>query len=466
LFAVLANMPSFMHALGTGEISTVEVHTAEAISRLAASQGLDVCARIFESFARKRFRNTDDLSRQVVSFIRESFFPQTEASILIFLLGLLSNKTPWMKTCTMDILKTLLPFVDTHRAEFAGVGADLISPLLRLLQTDYAQGALEVLDKAISISDGPKDRQVLRMSLGNRTIRKEYEKTATLFGIPDDSGWAVPLPAVTAARVRTNVHAAFYTCSVGVASHENGDEIQFHMDDYAYHAPSERSETMLSVDGGESSLGDMVSALHSLDVFFAEDVDFARTPTSLSDTGTEAAPAAVYDSRVAAILSRSLNRTPSTASFTSPGFDLSPKHERQPLFSFPRHAKPAVTSPHKSPLLGRVVGSDSEGEQERLSLGQAHQAHTAQEPFIDDDNVSEASFKLDGMLKKNPGMRSRLWSSDKEKKTSSKKQNKKDNAGISPSGSSNGVGLVNGGGKHRLGSPPSQPQQQQHFWAK
>ncbi|ORY78129.1 cell morphogenesis N-terminal-domain-containing protein [Protomyces lactucae-debilis] len=464
LFGILANVPSFMHALGTSNIALSDVRAAETLSRLAASQGFEACSRIFDSFAKKRFRNTDDLSRQMVSIIREQFFPQMEAPVLIFLLGLLSNKTAWVKTCTMDVLKTLLPFVDTHRAEFAGVGADLISPLLRLLQTDYAQAALEVLDKAISISDGPKDRQVLRMSLGNRTIRKEYEKTATLFGIPDDSGWAIPLPAVTAARTRTNVHAVFYTCSTSVASDELGDAVQFHMDDYAYHAPSQRSETMLSVDGGESSLGDMVSALHSLDVFFTEDNDFERTPTSVSDAGTEAAPAAVYDTRVAAILSRSLNRTPSTASLTSPGFDLSPRHERQPIFSFPRHSKPAVTSPHKSPLLSRV-GSDS-GEDEPLVIGVPH--HGQAQETIDDDNGSEASFKLDGMLKKNPGMRSRLWSSDKEKKTSSKKQSKKEPGGSPGSGThaSNGnAGYANASSsKLRLGSPPSQ--QQQQFWAK
>src|SRR5205814_5818617 len=89
----------------------------------------------------------------------------------------------------------------------------------------------------------------------------------------------------------------------------------------------ERTDTLLSTDDRsdeKASLGDMVSALHSLDVFFTEDV------TSNSNTGhmhspsypendygsvdpSETAPA-IYDSRVAGILSRSLARSPSVTS--------------------------------------------------------------------------------------------------------------------------------------------------------
>lgn len=428
LYALLANLPTFVHILNEeGAVPDEIASTAEALSEMAVAQGLGAVSRILLSFAKSKFRNVGDFTRQMASVIRQTYFPGWEATTLVFLLGLLSNKERWVKLCTMELLKAILPFVDTRRAEFAGVGADLISPLLRLLQTEYAQAGLEVLDKAISISGGPKDRQVLRMSLGNRTIRKEYEKTATLFGIPDDSGWAVPMPASAAATTRTNVHAVFYTCAVTLKPNEMPDHVQFHMEDYVYHPPSDRSDTMLSVDGGESSLGDMVSALHNLDVFFTEDAE-PSTPT-VTEAIPEQAPASVYDSRVAAILSRSLAKTPSISSFTSPGFDTSPRHERNsplldkhpgsPLgFSFPRQTKPPVMSPRipRSPAMSD--GSES---------GLEDQPNPVQLEVVLDDDKSEASFKLDGQLKKSVStVRHKLWASKDPERQRDKEARKKE----------------------------------------
>ncbi|CCG81243.1 putative Cell morphogenesis protein [Taphrina deformans PYCC 5710] len=449
VFAILANLPSFVHALeDPNAIASDILAAADILSTASVRQDLGSVSRILASYSKSKFRNVEDFTRQIASVLRQTYFPAWEASSLIFLLGLLSNKDAWMKLSTMELLKSILPFVDTRRPEFAGVGADLISPLLRLLQTEYAQAGLEVLDKAISISGGPKDRQVLRMSLGNRTIRKEYEKTATLFGIPEDSGWAVPMPASTSAATRTNVHAVFYTCAVTLQSHDVPDHIQFHMDDYAYHAPSERSDTMLSVDGAESSLGDMVSALHNLDVFFTEDAE-PLTPIT-SDLTTEQAPAAVYDSRVAAILSRSLAKTPSMASFTSPGFDTSPKQERNfalqmdrhpesPLgFSFPRPTKASALSPAlpKSPAFSQ--GSESEVE--------SPPNNNTQSQIILDDDKSEASFKLDGQLKKSASsVRAKLWhakDSDRQKEKEFRKKEKALKINSKPTKSLDSQGLT------------------------
>ena len=104
-------------------------------------------------------------------------------------------------------MQLIFPLVDLQRDEFIGVGADLISPLLRLLLTDYAEWALQVLDEAEIIPGSQSDKDILRMSLGSTSMKKEYENTATLFGIPDESGWSIPMPAITAATTRNNVHA-------------------------------------------------------------------------------------------------------------------------------------------------------------------------------------------------------------------------------------------------------------------
>jgi hypothetical protein len=45
-----------------------------------------------------------------------------------------------------------------------------------------------------------------------RAIRKEYEHTKSLYGIPLSSGWSIPMPAMYSSMTRNNVHAVFYTC--------------------------------------------------------------------------------------------------------------------------------------------------------------------------------------------------------------------------------------------------------------
>ncbi|BFZ60119.1 Cell morphoproteinsis protein PAG1 [Saitoella coloradoensis] len=319
LFALLANVPRFINAIEQTAITEDISLAASRLGELADEAQLRSLSRILVSFANSRFKSKEDFVRQLISSLKEVFFPAWEGQSLIFLLGLLHNRSRWVKMKTLEVLKKLLSFIDMRKPEFAGVGADLISPLLRLVQTEYAQHALEVLDEAAAISGGPLDKHVLRMSLGNRTIRKEYEKTATLFGIPDDNGWAVPMPAITSSATRNNVHAVFYTCSISSNNvGEPASDIKFHAEDYAYIGADERTETMMSDDRGDGTLGDMVSALHSLDVFFTEDVssEAQKTPT-ITDTefNTEPAPQNVYDTRVAAILSRSLQRTPSVSSF-------------------------------------------------------------------------------------------------------------------------------------------------------
>lgn len=209
LMSVLANLPRFLHALDQKTISKDIEETANVMSKMADNCGKPALARILVSLSKNRFRSKKDFLVQTVSSINNIFFPEYEAQVLVLLLGFLSNRTPWIKLETMNLLKHIFPLVDLERDEFVGVGADLISPLLRLLLTDYAEPALEVLDEAVIISGSQLDKDVLRMSLGNSSMKKEYEKTATLFGIPEESGWAVPMPVVTAASTRNNVHAVF-----------------------------------------------------------------------------------------------------------------------------------------------------------------------------------------------------------------------------------------------------------------
>lgn len=95
--------------------------------------------------------------------------------ILISLLKMLSNPTEFFRKELLVFLKAIISYIDFKKEEFIGLGADLISPLLRLLLTDFAEPALEVLDETDVISGSIMDRDILRMSLGNTTVKRSMK---------------------------------------------------------------------------------------------------------------------------------------------------------------------------------------------------------------------------------------------------------------------------------------------------
>ncbi|KAK9472091.1 cell morphogenesis N-terminal-domain-containing protein [Dipodascopsis tothii] len=275
LYAVLANTPRFLHALQTGDMAGDVVQAAERLAALADQQGLPGLSWILTSVARGRFRIKDDFIRQLVSGLQSTLFVDNEANVLVFLLGLLANRIEHVRIETMVLLRYLFKSFDMRKPEFVSVGADLISPLLRLLQTEYAEQALQVLDMATYIPGTQMDKHVLRMSLGSRSVKKEYERTATVFGIPEDSGWWMPMPAVRASITRNNVHAVFYSCDVSnpeYLSLDPNNVVQFTHDEYT--VGMDRSVTMTSYNAGDDAdgmLSHMVATLENLDSFFTEE---------------------------------------------------------------------------------------------------------------------------------------------------------------------------------------------------
>lgn len=338
LFALLANLPRFLNSMDTKEFGT-EIKTAsESLIALANANNQPSLSRLVDSLANSKFRSKKDFMSQVVSFISRTYFPDYSAQTLVFLLGLLFNKIGWVKVQTMEILKYIVPMVDLSRPEFTGVGADLISPLLRLLLTEYESQALEVLNSVQNVSGSKMDKDVLRISMGNKDVKKAYTKIATLFGIPEESGWSVPMPAMTAATTRHNVHAVFTTCSVNVSGEqvekevEKLDEIvEFHADGGYMPGSTECNDNVSVIEDKDGSLSHMWAELDNLDTFFTKEATVPKpdlesqythhTHTNSVDTTNtdhtnafESAPQ-LYDKKVSVILNRSLARTPSNVSF-------------------------------------------------------------------------------------------------------------------------------------------------------
>ncbi len=344
LFAVLANFPSFLQALEKDPLDADIIETAKMLAAVADGQARDAIANILSAFAASRYRSGADLLAQLVAALRDNFFPDWDFQTLKFLMGFLTNSIPWFKKQTVTILCVIIPEVDMRQPEIAAHGSDMISPLLRLLQTEYCTQALEVLDRVMTMTGTSNDDQHLRMSMfGGRTskiIRKEYERTASLFGIPEDSGWSIPMPARHAETTRANVHAAFYMCqndqTLDLEEVETSG-VEFHVDDFQYEyfgqypmQGFERTDTMMSDDigmGQNSHIGDLVSKLDSLDDFFEDTltspVSDGRSSRTITEFGSDfEGGAELYEEQTLPILAQSMGRQGSSANFQNGFADL------------------------------------------------------------------------------------------------------------------------------------------------
>ena len=333
LYALLANLPRFLHSFDEPRRDSEMMETAQILGMAAESDDFPEISMVMNAFVNSRYPLAKDFLAQLVSTIRRSFFPAYELKSLIFLMGLLTNRLPWYKLKTMQILCVIVPDIDMRRPDVAIYGPDLISPLLRLLQTEYCPHALEVMDHILTVSASPMDKQHLRMSMlssGSRAVRKEYEKTQSLYGIPEDTGWSIPMPAVYSNTTRLNVHAVFYTCAsnASAAAPAVTPEIEFDNDDYQHgsYFPLERSNTMMSEDTHadtnlEGTVADLESRLDSLDDFFKDTLSpgpkYLSSYSDVTITGYEPDPdrdANLYDQQTAPILNKSLARTTSMSS--------------------------------------------------------------------------------------------------------------------------------------------------------
>lgn len=354
LFALISNLPRFLNAMDRKEYTNIQT-AVDAMVNLSDAKNQPSLSRLLDSLAKNKFRSKKDFLSQVVSFISRNYFPKYSAQTVVFLSGLLLNKIDWVKIQSMEILKYIFPLVDLRRPEFTGVGADLISPLLRLLLTDYEGRALEVLDCIPQVSGSKMDKDVLRISMGNKDVKGGNRFTTTLFGIPDESGWSVPMPTMTAATTRHNIHAVFMTCAANDTDEDPGQEmptmddiVEFHADaDYGL-GRSETNDSVSMMEEKEASLSHMWAELDNLDSFFTKNhtasaaaaaaaavaaaggssssappiemgsmhdrSNSADTTQTEQTFQSESAPQ-LYDKKVSAILNHSLTKTPSNVSF-------------------------------------------------------------------------------------------------------------------------------------------------------
>jgi hypothetical protein len=371
-FSLLANFPRFLNDMENGGAPSEEVQkTAKLLLAEADRQGLEAIGLVLDDYISNKLQSSGELLSQLFGAIKEFYLPQLDFKMVTYLIGLLTNSLSWVRVHTMRILCVAIPEVDMRNPELAGHGSDLISPLLRLLQTELCMNALEVLDNIMTVSGSHMDKHHLRMSMTrgpSKVIRKEYERTQSLFGIPESSGWAVPVPAKKTEATRANIHAAFYMCQSAEGSSAEATptaEVEFHNDDfpYGYFDAPERTETMLSDEGRmDVPTGDLVMKLDSLDDFFDEpsspatddDGRSSRTITEYTpetfDSGTQ-----LYDEQILPILHQASNNT----SFQNGFIDRPPALSREASSNAMNPGAFNVGSPARPGLHSRSITSPS-----------------------------------------------------------------------------------------------------------
>ncbi|KAI9829877.1 MAG: hypothetical protein M1819_005975 [Sarea resinae] len=327
---------------------------------------------------------------------------------------------PWFKIKTMELLCVIIPDIDMRKPEISSHGPDLISPLLRLLQTEFCPQALEVLDHIMTMSGTPMDKHHLRMSMAgshSHAIRKEYERTQSLFGIPEETGWSIPMPAVHSTTTRRNVHAVFYTC----ASAELIDtdtaatpEVEFHTDEFQFgsYIP-DRTITMMSDEGrGDGNIGELVMKLDSLDDFFedhlaTDNVNGDHQTQELVDFPSDVADssASLYDQETLPILHKSLARTSSVSSFQTGFADVKAPGARDPgvmtptAFAIPQ-GLPGRPSMHSRSVTSPAVNSfQTSTGIELLSDDDMDEIFSDDEHSTTTGQGNEGSFFLENMIR-------------------------------------------------------------------
>jgi hypothetical protein len=336
-------LPRFLHSFDHPGEDPEHIDAAATLAAAAEIQEYVALAKALQGFANYQYRSEGDFLSHVVSAIRTAFFPAFEFQSLVFMLAMVNNQCAWFKVKTMQVLCVIIPDVDMRKPEIASQGPDLISPLLRLLQTEHCQQALDVLDNVIDMAGTPMDNKHLRMSMAGshstRATRKEYDRTKSLYGIPEESGWSIPMPAIHSAQTRNNVHAVFYTLAYagsvnGTQEAADAAEIEFHKDDFQYdsfssdrnfsdRAFSDRTATMTTDDTRlNSSMGELAMKLDSLDDFFDDDDAKSINDNLVDSNGRRRYPSALieerenlYDQEALPILHHSLQRNTSVASF-------------------------------------------------------------------------------------------------------------------------------------------------------
>ncbi|EIW77202.1 hypothetical protein CONPUDRAFT_129444 [Coniophora puteana RWD-64-598 SS2] len=269
-------VPWCMHAMTRSEHEESLDGFCASIARLAELEGRDGISRIMNSYIKNRFRTKDDFLRQSATALRE-FGGDQWREVVTLLLGLVLNRETWIQIHAMQVLKSI--FQQRDRSSKQALASEHLMPLLRLVESELAEQALDVLEEPMTITGGPTAKRVLRMSMMNAPMPESAE-IGDIFGTPEESGWSVPRANARRQECRSRMQAVFDMCHISTRP----SMIEFE--------PEARQ--LAFVDSMHEDLGGLVQDLHELSEFFQ----------NAKPTGRGTIPSQQLQARVASIMAR------------------------------------------------------------------------------------------------------------------------------------------------------------------
>ncbi|KAK9766570.1 Cell morphogenesis protein PAG1 [Basidiobolus ranarum] len=297
LFAILANLPIIMDALDQ-HVNNPYLDITDLLATKANACGLDNIGRVLLMYGRKRYRAKEDYLRQLFSALKDTYFPKYASDAMKFLLELLPNQNDSIKRNTLKILKVAFPYVDF--LDPVGCAEEdsfvLLAPLLRLLQTEFAEDAFAVLEEAMNTSttsNFTKNNQSNREHTTEHIIPSlpftSNGQERFTFAVDHASGWWIRYPSHTAKLPRANVMAVVHGCALEcVDKVPYFSHFQFSIQDHSTNFTTsstqlENSESSVANQNSmeEEVIGDeeyerqyqaMIETLDELDVFFEQEI--------------------------------------------------------------------------------------------------------------------------------------------------------------------------------------------------
>ena len=207
---ILANLPRLLHSYDNPDEVSASIESACALRDCCHMMKERALAAAFEEFATTKPSRNAFLATCLAA-MQQNLFRSMPYECIEFLMRQLLNPKPWIRSGTLQVIQSLLPRLDKDDARVKAQGLDLFSPLIKLLQTEYCEEALKVVDEILSVSGTSKDLLHLRTAQANHDPTRRSFKPApavgSLYGVSTETGWTFLDPATHNKRPRSMINA-------------------------------------------------------------------------------------------------------------------------------------------------------------------------------------------------------------------------------------------------------------------
>ncbi|KAI7854903.1 cell morphogenesis N-terminal-domain-containing protein [Circinella umbellata] len=344
LYLLLGSLCRLLNGLDVSESSNKPdesaIKLANELARLFEWYSLPDVHRILATYPKQKSKFQEDYLKQLLGSIREVFLNKYANQALMFALLLVKNKRSYYREKGLMLVENLIPYVKKNDPRSTGTSMPIdittLSSLLNLVQTEYADKALSILNAGIPVANIPQPPSIIKdpssLSLtaaltstgvstnitgsNHNSIRASTTSDTTNAA---NTLWGFGPAAISLASqiTRHNVHAVVFECSSVTNQEPIEHNIQFSIEDFsmltgepprqeedradsisdeteaqastsavAAAAAASAVTTATTTGGGvprPAAYGEeLMNALKDLDDFFNEDVETSLTPSSSS----------------------------------------------------------------------------------------------------------------------------------------------------------------------------------------